>query len=201
MSHPVGCEICLLIFRCTIKCWSVTLYKFQILLDLVWFIWVWNPWFQWDDWCERRYTQACTVHSTANKGFHSLVSSRTETSRSCHPTTVSQPKQRHQLVVWEKRQNDLRCDASLAFTHSKPVMCPVCVPVLSCTEDTVVEPGGWAGRYDETPVVALASTNQSLRRGLPWGSEGSSRFSSCAGNDPVVIRCCLPACDQHDTPT
>lgn len=65
----------------------------------------------------------------------------------------------------------------------------------------MVEPGGRAGRYDETPAVALASTNQSLRSGLPlggWWFEGSSSFSYCAVNDPVII-CCLPACDQHET--
>lgn len=78
----------------------------------------------------------------------------------------------------------------LSFSHDKPAMFPVCVPVLSCTE---VQPGGPAGRYDATPALALASTNQSLSSGLPWGFEGSTSFSSCSGNDPVVIRS-PPAC-------
>lgn len=54
--------------------------------------------------------------------------------------TVLKPKLRHLMVEWEKQQNDFRCDASLPSSSDKPAMSPVCVPVLSCTEDTLVLP-------------------------------------------------------------
>lgn len=69
---------------------------------------------------------------------------------------------------------------------------PMCVPVLTCTKDTLVLSGGRPGRYDKTlnPAVALPLTNQLLCRGWPQDL-GKRVFFSCIGIVPCDL---LPVC-------